>query len=72
MILILSVGILRLSQKDFTYIPAQVPIDARNSSKGDGAEFSPPCETGWSVFIEWSFVWAVTNLPPSSVIYIGI
>ena len=39
----------RCCMKPSAKMPAHVPMDARNRSKGAGAESSPPPRAGWSV-----------------------
>src|SRR5512142_2307610 len=52
-------------------MPAQVPIEARKSEKGAGAESSPPATRGWSVAMWWFPTWASTRLPPGKVTVIS-
>src|SRR5512147_3087908 len=48
-------------------MPAQVPMEARKSEKGAGAESSPPATRGWSVARWWFPTCASTRLPPGKV-----
>ncbi|HOX22899.1 MAG TPA: hypothetical protein PLL10_05500 [Elusimicrobiales bacterium] len=57
-------------QKFKTYIPTQVPMEARKRSKGAGKAPSPPLALDWSVFIVKPLYKASTCLPPGKVISI--
>src|SRR5512141_115853 len=48
-------------------MPAQVPMEARKSENGAGAESSPPATRGWSVEMWWLPTCASTRLPPGKV-----
>src|SRR5512143_811849 len=52
-------------------MPAQVPMEARKSEKGAGAESSPPATRGWSVAMWWFPTCASTRLPPGKVMLIS-
>jgi hypothetical protein len=58
----------RCWQNPKIYIPAQVPIDAKNVANGVGADSIG----GWSVFIVNCPKWASTRAPPGKSITISM